>query len=218
MLCLPVMLEDTVPWDWLEKRRAAAFLLAGLLQLIVVALFVLRMETNLVVPELMRDLGLAAAQIPAFIALLGFVPELKEQLPRVARAGGIFAALAVIGILFVAVAEPVGQSLFGLGEEPPVWMMPILLFYLVGGPLTVLIFAAAILRTGRPSRSIGAVFLVLFVSYLVFFHWIPLSVEGLLVQVPSFVIALGFLASGFLLRAESAERGRMDHSNESAVR
>lgn len=209
--------NQTIPWDSLEKRSAAAWLVAGGLQLILVAQFVLRAHTNLYAPELVRDFILGTAGILALIGLLGLVPRLRQKAPRLARAASITAALGIIGLLAVVIGEPVLKSFLGAGEEPPAWFAPILILYIIGVPLSFLLSGAASLRTATPSRRVGSILLLVFIAFLFFFHLIPLHVEGLLAQIPSFVIGIGFIAVGYLLRSKSLSSGRTEPSSDPSV-
>lgn len=209
--------KHTVPWESLEHRSASALLVAGGLHLVVVALNVLPIVSSLSPPELAGDLTLGATYVVAFTGLLGLVPRLREATPRLARAGSVLAGLATIGILAVAIGEPV-LTAFGYGEQPPPWFAPVALLYLIGGPLCFLLFGVASVRTDIPSRSVGAALLAVFVSLLFFFHLIPLPIEGLLAQLPASVIAVSLIAGGYRLRTASASPAKTEPSGETVTR
>lgn len=206
-------INQIIPWESLETRSASLLLLAGLIQLVNVTLQVLPRVSDLAVPELVRDLILVSAGIVALVGLLGLVPRLKKDVPRLARAGSVFAVLGVIGLLAVAIAEPVHGA-----DEPPAWFAPVLILYIVGYPLSFLLFGTASLRTNTVSRSVGSILILVFISSLFFFHLIPLPVEGLLVEIPAFIIGVGLAAAGYLLLGESTANRGNEASTEAAAR
>lgn len=201
-------LNHTIPWEWLEKQSAAAFLIAGGLKLLHVAQSLLLELSTFSIPELARDLSLAIALFFAVIGLLGFIPRFRDAMPRLARSASIIAVLALIGLLAVAIGEPLAEYLQGGEPEQPVWFIPLFLLYFVGVPLSFLIFGSASVRSHSPSRIIGWILLLIFISFLFFFHIIPLFSTRLLTQIPASVIALGFLTVGYLLLADTALQSR----------
>lgn len=220
LFLLSVMTSNqTIPWDGLEKRSASAWLIAGGLQLLLVAQNVLRAHTDLYAPEFVGDFMLGTAGILALLGLLGLVPPLRQKAPRLARAASIAAALGMIGLLAVVIGEPVLKSLLGAGDEPPAWFAPVLILYIIGVPLSFLLSGTASLRTKTPSRRVGAVLLYLFVWFLVFFHLFPIYafIGGFSPRITELAIALGFIAVGYLLRSKSLSSGRTEPSSDPTV-
>lgn len=211
--CSAVTPNSKVPWESLAKWSGTALIIAGLIQLFNLLLHTLPMLVDLSTPEVVRDVTLASAGIVAVIGLLGFVPRLQEAAPRLARAGTIVAVLGLIGQFAIAVGEP----LIG-GETPPTWFLPFFLFHWILLPVSFLLFGTAGFRTPTPSRSVGSILVLIFISFLFFHHIIPLHVDGLLAQIPSLVIGGGLIASGYLHHTEGTPDGSAEPSGEPATR
>lgn len=188
----------SIPWKALETHAAVLFLLGGLVQTINITLQILTRLGSLGIPEIARDVTLAVALILALLGLLGLAPGVRESYPRLTRAGSIFAGLGILGLLAVAIGEPILQ-----GDEPPAWFAPVVLFYILGVPLSFLIFSIVTLRSNEGSRLTGVLLLVVFGAFLFFLHLIPIDVGRLLAQIPSLVIAAGFLALGYRRHVDS---------------
>jgi hypothetical protein len=205
--------NQTLPWESLAKWSATALIIAGLVQLFNLLLHTLPALIDLSPPELVRDLTLASAGIVALIGLLGFVPQLREAAPRLTRAGTLVAILALIGQFAIAVGEP----LIG-GETPPTWFLPFFLFHWILLPLSFLLFGAASVRTHTPSRGVGSILVLVFISFLFFHHMIPVHVEGVLAQIPSLVIGGGLIAAGYLHHTAATPGGSAEPSGGPTAR
>lgn len=93
--------------------------------------------------------------IVAFTALLGLYPVLVDRRPWLARAGGVFAVLAILGSVLALSATA------GVISEGATWVAASqLLFIIVGMTLAFLVFSAASLRSEVYSRALGLLLLV----------------------------------------------------------
>lgn len=199
--------NSPVPWESLERRSQLAFILAGVFLLLNVVLNNLSAIAGTPAPEWTIDIVILSGSIAGLLGLLGLSPRLKSPSPRLTRAGNLIVALGALGILAIAIGKYVLE-----GEKPPVYLQPLQLFYIIGIPLSFLLFGAACVRTRVPSRSVGLSLLTVFVASLFFFHLIPLDVSGFLTSIPSLVFGVASLATGVLLRTKSRPVDQTDRS------
>lgn len=142
-------------WGVVEERRAAAFVIAGILYLISGILSGLNMH---LVPQ-GGVLWLYAGNIALAMGLLGFYPELADRTPRLALAGVACIGLAVIAqvgstVVLFGIAADRGVQLSGghvWGAASVFGAALFVIVYLLAAGL----LGIAILRTDSLSQSIG---------------------------------------------------------------
>lgn len=142
----------------LERRRASAFVLAGVLIL-----------ASLIVPiglEALTDwswawgivlIGLAVVTVS--VGLLGLYPQVKDRTPRLALAGAGAATLAgaaALGLIALVGIAVGSEFAVGLTVSEPTSVFALLGLSTAGGfSLGLLLFGVATWQTAAPSRTVG---------------------------------------------------------------
>jgi hypothetical protein len=196
-------------WGSLERWRATAFVVGGLVFVADTALLVVHMYSG-TDPAAFGQALVGTSWTAAFIGLVGFYPSLADRSRRLARAGLLFAAIG--GITMAAMAVTMfGYATNLVGGEPSNVAMYFLPGVFVGIVLGFGLFSAVSLRSDLYSRNLGLVFLLLPLTFLfnlgtgmVGFNPLP-KVIGVVV-----VLSLTMLAIGYLLRTGSAFASRED--------
>lgn len=160
------MTTDTaIPWDRLERWRTTAFLVAGVWLLAFVSYNGLQVVTDVEQSSFVNTLTTAPALFLGHLGLLGFHRELRERVPRNARAGAVVAVLAATSALALLTAALVQALLLGgppADGGPTVLMMVGFLTWLAMMVLTALsyvLFGVASLRTDVHATAVGVVLL-----------------------------------------------------------
>lgn len=177
----------------LAKWSATAFIVAGLARLLNVALQNLDMFMEATSPEWSRDLTLLIAFGAAYIGLFGLYPQVANRSPRLARGGVWLAAFAGVAIL----ASIIGKYATGQ-PEPPGLLKALPLVYLIGTPLSFLLFGVASWRTRTPSRTVGLLLLGVVAAFILLVAGI-FSEIILLARLSALVFVVAMLATGYVL-------------------
>ena len=204
----------TVPWRTLSQWRAKAFLTAGGLFLASPAAKGLILVTGGPLPELVVALFVFTGLLAALGGLLGFYPELTDQIPYHALAGVVTTVLAAgvtVGVFgWLMATRVLGAMSYPAspGSPPELAFVSLVVAMAVG----FAVVGTACLRVSVPSRSVGALLLALAVPWVVIFGagavygsnfpaWLSLSTYG--------AIPVGLLATGHVLRKHVSvvERG-----------
>lgn len=182
----------------IERWSPILFIVGGLL----VVIFAAANWANWLTDANYQTVGSIAGPagfVLGFVALLGLSLEVANRAPRLARVGAIFAVLGAVGFL-VSILATLGE-VAGVLPAQPAWA-PAYLALIFGGSLIGFpAFAAAILRTGVYSRTLGYLLLappLLFVAVLVFNG---LGLPEWTAPVIASAHALSLLAIGYVLRA-----------------
>lgn len=138
--------------DPLARWNSTLWFVSGAIGVVYASLY--GMEAFLGTYPAAREFFGPVMNVVAFSALLGLYPVLADRRPWLARAGGIFAALAIVGSVLTLVATA------GLVSEGVTWLAASqLLFIIVGMTLAFLAFGAASLRSEVYSRTVGLLLL-----------------------------------------------------------
>lgn len=187
----------------LERQRSTLFYLAGLLMVVVAALFAAEVFMD---RELETLLGTAAPGgfAVAFLGGLGLYATLRERSPWLARTGAVGFVIGVVGGVVLVAGH--GAEVVGLVDEaPPAIDAANLLLFFGGLILGFGTYGVAILRTGTPTPSIGLLML-----------WPAVVFGGIIILVLTFILgatlphwvhvghslseAVVYLAIGYLVR------------------
>lgn len=141
----------------LEEWSSTLFLVAGGLLAITTALWALEVFVN-TDTEVTRGVFAPAGMAVAFVGMLGLYPSLVDRTPWVARAGALFAAVGIVGMVGRLVAA--GGQLVGIYDAAPAWVDPFQLPFLIGIVLGFITFGVAIVRTDVYSRTVGLLLMV----------------------------------------------------------
>lgn len=195
----------------LARWSAAAFVTAGLFRIVNMVLSNLGTFVDATSPEWALDLTLHVAFLAALAGVLALSPRMADRAPRLTRAGVVVVLVAAATQIVTGVAEYVIGA-----EQPPEPFGVLVALSLVLAPLGFLLFGAVSLRTRVPSRPVGALLLVVFVSYLVLFGGVALENE-VLFRVTGVLFALATLGVGYCLRAASAPSDRAEAAPDSTA-
>lgn len=152
-------LNDRIRWKALERRTATAYFAAGVTFLVSI---VLTVQEVLPLLNTAGALLVVGGLLATFAGLFGTYPWVKDAAPRLARIGlaTTVVASSAITALFVVV---VGSNLlFGTpiqGAGSPSAAPVLFMVTLVSAGVSFLLYGIAALRTGVPSRAIGALML-----------------------------------------------------------
>lgn len=200
-------------WQQLGELGPFAFILGGLAVLTDALLNGLETWAAMAFPEWLHIfLGLGGLWILS-IGLIGFYPHVAERTPRLALGGLLAGAVGwltfTVGLGWSILLDVLGQGT--VGEGPPQGTA-ILLGAVVLVLLSFLLYGLASYRTPAPSKTIGLLLLVPFVSFLVLVGlFIGNGVFGVeppdgLILVLFGVVAVSVIVNGNLLRVESVPR------------
>ena len=147
----------------LEQRSTTLFHIGGFMFIIAAAFDVANILVGL--EGLRAGVGqafIAAGWIAALVGLLGLYPKLADRSRWLARAGGVFAVIGVIGF----VGNGVTALIAFVRDLPPTEAFPmfvligIIIGVLIGSILAFVSFSIASLRSDAHSRVIGLLLLI----------------------------------------------------------
>lgn len=144
-----------------------------------------------------------------FLGLLGLYPTLRDQNPRLARAGAVCAVLGMIAFSVFVVAN-LGEIAGVVPKEPPSWAVFFVAQAAIGMLVGYVAFAVATVRSDVHSRMLG---LLLLAPLAVFTIMLTTSRLGFFPQWLAFAISSGqavaHLSIGYKLRSgrTNTERG-----------
>lgn len=208
-------LISTRRWESLEQWRATAFLIGGAIFVLDAALLAVHMSMG-TEPAALGQAFVGASWTAAFIGLLGFYPSLADRSRWLARAGSVFAVIGAITMAAMAVTS-LGYFTGVLSGELEAVAMFFLPPVFLGIVLGFGLFGVASLRTDVYSWRVGALFLLLPMTFLFnvgtgIADFNPLAkILGVVC-----VLALTMLAIGYLVRTGSAlaDREEMEASSD----
>lgn len=147
------MADSDGPWAQLGRWSPTLWLIAGAVGIVYAALYGVEAVTGSY-PSIRGYLG-PVMNVAAFTALLGLAHAFSARQPRLARVGGVCAALAIVGsvIAVAATAGIVSQEATWVGASQ-------LLLIVVGMTLAFLAVGAASLRSDSRSWTVGVLLLV----------------------------------------------------------
>lgn len=145
-------LVDAGRLDPLERRCPESFLLAGCLFVVFAVLWGVGNYTD-VAPRPAVDIFGPAGWAASFVGLLGLYPGLVDRMPRTALAGAAMVVVGAVGAVVTVVANL--TLLAGVLTDLPGWTAAFNLPIFVGIIPGFLTFAAASLRAGTRSRTVG---------------------------------------------------------------
>lgn len=151
--------SSTRRWDSLEPWSPTLFLVAGPLVLVVLTVELIRWLTGVTIPEVaywpLFPLGMGLS----LVGLIGLYPSLVGRARRLALTGLALGLLGVVALLggtaVLVVTAPPGPYPGNLGVPGIAFLLGLLVFVPAFG-----LYGVAALRTGTPSRRIGALLLV----------------------------------------------------------
>lgn len=193
-------------WRSLEQWSPVAFVVSGVGFLLA---FVL-LGWELVAVEQIPELLLSMLIIPSFFALfvvglLGFYPYVASASPRLALGGVVTATIGGISLAVIVVGKVTLDLLgiVGFTEEGP--LVGLLFVMLLAYLLSFLFYAVASVRTGRPSRIVGLLLLVIVVEPAsgILFDIFGVELGATAPLVTLGIAAVAILAVGYLLRNEA---------------
>lgn len=206
-----------IPWKSLEGQAATAFLVAGVL--FPVGLVLTVQDASSILDTVSPFLAVGAL-VATFVGLFGMYPRLAEPAPKTALAGVLSATVALLAIVTLLVSVVGSALLFGTSLQGEVGIAPVMfLLTLVTAGLSFLLFGVAGLRTGVPSRVVGALMLVPAVAwpgYMAVDRLLPGDIRFLPIAVFA-VVALALLGVGYRLWTEPAPVDRRERDSEPAT-
>jgi hypothetical protein len=220
--------SDTIPWKWLESRTPTIFLVVGAWFVGYAGLKVIRLMTEIAVPDVVSvtvgHLGLLALAL----GLLGLYPQVCRAAPRLARAGAVTSVLSGVCsvILLVAVIQltlsmgsyPAIPGDTAQGILPPFVGVVLLLISLLTILLGSLLFGVASMQTDSLSDPIGYLLLVPSIMWAMLFVMHATGVNGTLIGVIVYSpIAVAMLNIGYRLQTENAAPNRVQSSVDSPI-
>lgn len=202
-----MLIVNTQRLDSLERWRAVAFLIGGVIFVVNTGLVAYHMSSG-TEPAAFGQALVGAGWTAAFIGLLGFYPGLRERTRWPARIGGFFAVIGGITMAAMAVTM-LGYATDIISGDPGGTAMYFLPGVFLGIVLGFGSFGVASLRTDLYSRYLGLLFLLLPITFL-FNLSSGIAGFGTLATVLGVVsvLALTMLAIGFLVRTGNATAER----------
>ena len=194
-------------WNLLQKWSATAFLIAGVVLVVYAALLgyqaFIDSSVNFHASEaaVVGPAGFAVG----FIGLLGLYPTLADRSPKLARAGAVFAALAVAGWFMIAVDGLANLA----GINWPTWLAAVAILGILGMFLGYAAFGVASLRTDAHSRTLGLLLLAPTILFGVLI--VGQAITGgtaIGAALISSGLALSHLGIGYVLRTEDVPTER----------
>ncbi len=208
----PVVMSqtDTGLWATVERRRATAFLVAGLMFAVDAAIVGYAITAAGEELMLLGQAFIAAGWTAGFVGLLGVYPGLADRSRRLARVGLGCVAIGIVVFVAMAIASLAYFSDVLNGDLST--LVPLFLpGVIVGSVLGFLTFGTATLRTGTHGRPIGALFVVLGLFPVVN---IGSGIAGVQSMTGTLAIVVGLtlvnLAVGYLLRTEDGAAGPVE--------
>lgn len=189
-------------WRRLISWTAIAFVVAGLARLTGMATNYANQFTGIAIPDLVGPISIVAGYGVAMLGLAGLYVLVVNRSQRLARGGGIAAAIVLISLAGAAI----GRFLIG-GDGSSMFGLVVSLSFYVFTTVSFLLFGLASRRTPELPRSIGTLLLVVAGSRFV---TVAGGVVGLLwvAELGAFLYALPLLTLGYHLRGESRLTGR----------
>jgi len=201
---------DTGLWATLERHRSTAFLVAGLMFAIDVAIVSAVMTTASEDLMLLGQAFIAAGWTAGFVGLLGVYPGLADRRRRLARVG---LGCSLIGIVVFAVMAVASLAYFSpllsgdLSTLVPLFLPGVI----IGSVIGFITVGATTLSTGAHARPVGALFVVLGLFPVVN---IGSGIAGFQSLTATLAIVTGLtlcnLAVGYLLRTEDGATGAVE--------
>lgn len=204
--------RSKIPWPTLNRWRGKAFLAAGGLFLVSPFAKALILITDIPLPELAIALLAFSGLLASLCGLLGLYPDLSEQAPRHALAGGlatVIAAGVTIGVFVWLIVHQIltATSYFATPGSPPRLAFVSLV---VAMALGFTVVGTASVRVAVPSRTVGGLLVALAIPWVVVLSagavygpeipvWISLSTYG--------AIPVGLLATGFVVWRNASMTG-----------
>lgn len=209
-------LDDTVPWESLERRSASLFVLGGLMFAVSAVLTVVAMVTGAIQPNMvLGEAFIAAGWIAPLLGLIGLYPALADRNPRLGRAGLLFALIGLVAFVFLAVASLVA-FVQGLEiTEIPIPVAVLLPGIIAGSLLAFVSFSIASLRSEAHARTVGVLMLIPSGIFVTNFLVLPIILgPGPNPPEVGFIITglltLAMLAIGYALRTTDTPTARTD--------
>lgn len=154
----PIMVATSpMLWRTLERWHARAFFAAGVLWLAdatLLGLEILRIYAH----GLLNGFFVAAAMLATVIGLLGFVPSIGADRPRLARFNAVLGAVAAVAMGATVVWQLAAITRLGSGSPPGVTAVPTL--------LALGWFGLTVFWLDAPTRTAGALLLALATPWL----------------------------------------------------
>lgn len=202
--------NDSGLWATLERRRATAFLVAGLMFAVDAAIVGYTIATAGEELMLLGQAFIAAGWTAGFVGLLGIYPGLADRSRRLARVGLGCIAIGIVVFVLMGIASLAYFSALLSGDLST--LVPLFLpGVVVGSILGFLVFGGTTLRTGTHARPIGVLFVVLGLFPVVN---IGSGIAGVQSMTATLAIVGGLamvnLAVSYLLRSEDAAAGRVE--------
>jgi hypothetical protein len=207
-------------WGWLGQWSPIAFLVTGAGFLLALALLVVDTVATVNVPEM----AIAVFTGPSLLALLlvglpGFYPFVAEGSPRLALGGAVVATIggAAIAVTILGKVALHLLGIIGFTEEGPLlagfFIVMLALF------LSVLLYGAASLTSGEPSRIVGLLLLVIILEPATVLLNDVIGVDvGIVIAFLTLGIAgTAFLAIGYSLRTIATQDREMGPPSESVA-
>jgi len=198
--------SHTALWSALERRSAAAFLVAGVLLLASPTHVVLERYLNVPLPTWLVASVILPGLIATLIGLGGLYPRLAKRAPRTAAIGGLFTTLAGV-TLVVLLGWILGDSVLTAAAGRTIGSPPGFVFLSLPVTMTLAFvsFGTAGLRVAVPSRRVGGLLLSFALPWIVvlaatpvygaaFPRWLTLAIYG--------PVPVVMLATGYTLRTE----------------
>lgn len=194
-------------WESLERWRATAFLLAGVMFVVdaaIVGAVIVAVGEDVM---LLGQAFIAAGWTAAFVGLLGVYPGLSDRSPWLARAAAVFAVIGAVVFVAMAVASLVYFA--GIPDGEITAIVPFFLpGVIIGSVLGFLCIGAASLRSDVHSTTVGVLLVALGLFPVVNIASGIGGVESLTFTLAIVVgLALVNLAIGYLFRTGGALAG-----------
>lgn len=206
-------------WRRMERWRALAFVIAGLLLLASPATKALALFVGVSLPTWLVVSLVFPGLLASMVGLLGLYPTLARQVPRLSLAGGVVATIAgsATAVTFGWMLAASVPALGVVATPPP---GPVFLSLMVSIALGFALFGVASLRTTVISRSVGLLLLGFAVPWIVIFAvtpvygsdlpgWLALALYGVMPPV--------LLATGHVLRDDSVSTESDELSRRTAA-
>jgi hypothetical protein len=196
--------SDMSVWPLLARWRARAFLVAGGLLLASPATKALALLPGVSPPVWLVALLVFPGLLAALAGLIGMYPQLADETPLLAFAGGVVAAFTGSGLTLLfgwVFASSVFPSLGALAvTEPPGWAFVSLMVLI---PTGFALFGVASLRAAVHSRSTGYFLLGFAVPWVAILAVTPVygsDLPGWLALAVYGVMPIVLLATGYSVR------------------
>lgn len=187
-----------IPWRYLERRSATAFLVAGLLWVGDTSLLGLE-HLQIYTHGLWNGVLISGAMLATVIGLLGFVPKFYNERPTLAIVNALIGGLAVITMVATVVWSFGAVLVANISTPPGITALPTLVAFTW--------FGIASIWSDIPSRSVGFLLWGLAAPWIGILVLIFLGAPAWVASPPSWgiaVIVAGFavlsIAIGYIIR------------------